>query len=316
MEKIEVSEKWICGFWRRIGALFIDSVILGILGYVLGFFLENFFVSLAGWGRLVGFLISITYFGVMNSHISNGQTIGKKILKIKVVDASNSTLSLPKSLLRYSFLAIPFSLNNAQITSEVLLPYLIYPLSIIIFGGLFSISYLYVFNRRTRQSLHDLAVGSFVVNENTGSQELPTAWKPHLVIVAVLFLTSAILPKLTSILSHSEPFAGLFATQKAINKNEFVKYVCVSEGSSTFTSSDSGSKTTTYINAQAFLYKNDVDNNIIAKQLAQTVVNSYPESVSKDLIQVTLTYGYDIGIASKWKSHNHRFNPKDIKGSE
>jgi uncharacterized RDD family membrane protein YckC len=99
----EVQDKWICGFWRRIGALFIDSLVLGILGSVIGLFLEDTFVQLGGWGRLIGFAVSITYFGVMNSSLSNGQTIGKKILNIRVVDSSNSTISLPKSFVRYSF---------------------------------------------------------------------------------------------------------------------------------------------------------------------------------------------------------------------
>jgi uncharacterized RDD family membrane protein YckC len=111
----EVQNKWICVFWRRIGALFIDTLVLGVFGYVVGFFLEDTFVQLGGWGRLIGFAVSITYLGVMNSSLSNGQTIGKKILNIRVVDSSNSTIILPKSFLRYSFLAVPFSFNGAEV---------------------------------------------------------------------------------------------------------------------------------------------------------------------------------------------------------
>ncbi|WCN13647.1 RDD family protein [Marinomonas mediterranea] len=312
----DVQEKWVCGFWRRIGALFIDTLVLGIFGYVVGLLLEDAFVQLGGWGRLIGFFVSITYFGVMNSSLSNGQTIGKKILNIKVVDSSNSTISLPKSFLRYSFLAVPFSLNGAQITNEALLSYLMYPLSFIIFGGLFSISYLYVFNRVTRQSLHDLVVGTYVVNAEVSSEELNSVWKPHLGVVAGLFIAAALVPAFTSGLAKSEPFKGLLATQEAINSNEAVKYAGVTEGSSTFTSSDSGSTTTTYVNTQAFLFENNVDDPDTAKQLAQTIIKTYPESLNKNLIQVTLTYGYDIGIASKWNSYNHQFNPQELKGSE
>ncbi|GAA61627.1 hypothetical protein P20652_3516 [Pseudoalteromonas sp. BSi20652] len=296
--------------------MIIDTLVLGVLGYVVGLFLEDTFVQLGGWGRLIGFAVSITYFGVMNSSLSNCQTIGKKILNIKVVDSTNSTISLPKSFLRYSFLAVPFSLNGAQITNEALLSYLMYPLSFIIFGGLLSISYLYIFNRVTRQSLHDLAVGTYVVNAEVSSGELPSVWKPHLAVVAGLFITATLIPVFTSDLTQSEPFKGLIATQKAINSNDSVKYAGVTEGSTTFTSSDSGSKTTTYVNTQAFLYKNNVDDSDTAKQLAQTIIKTYPESLNKDLIQVTLTYGYDIGIASKWNSYNHQFNPQELKGSE
>lgn len=314
MEKVQ--EKWICGFWRRIGALFIDTLVLGVLGYVVGLFLEDIFVQLGNWGRLIGFVVSITYFGVMNSSLSNGQTIGKRILNIKVVDSSNSTISLPKSFLRYSFLAVPFSLNGTQITNEALLPYLVYLLSFIIFGGLFSISYLYIFNRATRQSLHDLAVGSYVVNTEVSPKELPSVWKPHLVVVAGLFITAALVPAFTSDLSKSEPFKGLLATQEAINSNESVKHAGVTEGSTTFTSSDSSTRTITYVRAQAFLYKNNVDDSDIAKELAQVIIKTYPESLNKNLIQVTLTYGYDIGIASKWNNYSHQFNPQELNSSE
>lgn len=312
----EVQGKWICGFWRRIGALFIDTLVLGTLGYVVGLFLEDAFVQLGGWGRLIGFAVSITYFGIMNSSISNGQTIGKKILKIRVVDSSNSTINLPKSFLRYSFLAVPFSLNGAQITNEAFLSYLMYPLSFIILGGLLSISYLYVFNSVTRQSLHDLVVGTYVVNAEVSSEELTSVWKPHLGVVAALFIAAALVPAFTSDLAKSEPFKGLLATQEAINNNESVKYAGVTEGSTTFTSSDSGSNTTTYVNTQAFLYKNNVDDSQTARQLAQTIIETYPESLNKNLIQVTLTYGYDIGIASKWNSYNHQFNPQELNGSK
>ena len=159
----EVKLKWISGFWRRIGALFIDTSILGVAGLVLGLFLESFFVQMGGWGRLVGFTIALIYFGVMNSSIAGGQTIGKKALRIRVVDYSNSPISLGKSVIRYFILAIPFSLNGAQFSNEAMLSFLMYPLSLIIYGGLFSILYLYTFNRVTRQSLHDLVVGTVVV---------------------------------------------------------------------------------------------------------------------------------------------------------
>ena len=58
----EVELKWISGFWRRIGALIIDTLILGIAGIVLGLFLESTFVLIGAWGRLVGFSIALIYF--------------------------------------------------------------------------------------------------------------------------------------------------------------------------------------------------------------------------------------------------------------
>jgi len=42
----EVEPKWISGVWRRIGALFMDALILGIAGSGLGLFLEGAFAEL------------------------------------------------------------------------------------------------------------------------------------------------------------------------------------------------------------------------------------------------------------------------------
>jgi uncharacterized RDD family membrane protein YckC len=307
------QQVWISGFWRRIGALFIDGLLLGIIGFVLGIFFENVFVEIGAWGRLIGFLIALSYFGIMGSSLFNGQTFGKKLLKIQVVNSSNSTITLTKSFLRYSILLIPFFLNGAQINNEILLSYLLYLLSFIVFGGSLSTTYLYVFNRTTRQSLHDLIIGTYVVNINVAQENINKVWRPHIIIVFCLFTFSALIPVYTSSLSESKPFKGLLATQQAINKNPMIRIATIMEGSTTFTSSDNISSTTTYVTTQAFLYQNDTNNSELAQDLAKTIINTYPESKNKNLIQVILIYGYDIGIYTKWNSFSHTFNPNEIK---
>jgi len=313
-EKVEL--KWISGFWRRIGALFIDTLILGVIGLVLGLFLESFFVQMGGWGRLVGFSIALIYFGVMNSAIAGGQTIGKMALKIRVVDSNCSPINLGRSILRYIILAIPFSLNGARFSNEAMLSFLIYPLSLIIFGGIFSISYLYIFNRVTRQSLHDLVVGSYVVNTNTEKQNPGKVWNVHLIIVAVLFLTAAVFPTFTAQLAQSEPFKGMLTLQSALSNDPHVAYATISSGSSTFSSISEGSKTKTYVSSQVFLKANNVSDAELARRLATIVVANYPEALQKDIININLTYGYDIGIASSWFNYAHNFNPLELQSAE
>jgi uncharacterized RDD family membrane protein YckC len=89
---------WISGFWRRIGAFLIDSIVLGLAGLGLGLFLEEFFVEIGEWGRLVGFSIALVYFGVMNSTIANGQSLGKRALKLRVVNIESKPISLIRSI--------------------------------------------------------------------------------------------------------------------------------------------------------------------------------------------------------------------------
>lgn len=313
---VEVKLKWISGFWRRIGALFIDTLVLGVSGLALGLFLESLFVQMGGWGRLVGFSIALIYFGVMNSSIAGGQTIGKKALKIRVVDSNNSPINLGKSILRYFILAIPFSLNGAQFSNETMLSFLMYPLSLIIFGGFFSILYLYIFNRVTRQSLHDLVVGTYVVNANVEKQEPGKVWSVHLIIVAVLFISAAIVPAFTTQLAQSELFKGMLAAQSALSNNPSVAYATISSGSSTFSSTTEGTKTTTYVSSQVFLNTNNVSDTELARRLATIVVANYPEALQKDTIYINLTYGYDIGIASSWSNYTHNFSPIELQNAE
>lgn len=305
--------KWISGFWRRIGAFAIDTIILGIAGIVLGLFLEKQFVQLGGWGRIVGFVIALFYFGILNSKLFGGQTVGKMLVNIRVVNGDNQTIDLPRSFARYSVLGVPFFLNGAQFTSDAMALFWIFPISLVIFGGLLSVTYLYIFNRITRQSLHDLAVGTYVVNTESEKSDLGAFWRPHLIVVTALFLASAFLPVLTSTLAQNEPFKDLFAAQSALIEHPSVTYVGVSSGTSTRTSSSNGTKTMTYLSAQVLLRDDSVSDTELAQQLATILANSHTNSQQVDVIQVVLTYGYDIGIASSWSSYPHTFDPADLR---
>ncbi len=309
---IEKDKKWVSGFWRRIGAFFIDSLILGVTGFGLGLVLEKQFVELGGYGRFIGFFIALVYFGLMNSSIFSGQTLGKKVLKLKVVDAGNCSINVSRSFARYSVLGIPFFLNGAHFTNDALLSYWLFPLSLVVFGGLLSVIYLYLFNRVTRQSLHDLLIGTFVVNVGVEQKSPGSVWKPHLLVVGILFITAAFIPAFTSSIANSEPFKGLLLAQSEVMKNPLVSHATVSYGQSSFTSAKEETKTTTYVSVQVFLKENIVSDIELARQLSEVLAKKYPESLKKDVIQIHLTYGYDIGIASQWRSHAHNFDPKSI----
>jgi uncharacterized RDD family membrane protein YckC len=312
----EVEQKWISGFWRRIGALFIDTLLLGILGFILGLALEATFAEIGSWGRLVGFTIALVYFGIGNSYITGGQTIGKKALKLRVVNFENTSISVAKSFLRYSILAIPFSLNGTQFINESMLSYLIYPLSFLIIGGLCSIPYLYIFNRVTRQSLHDLIVGTYVVNTGVEKQEVGKVWKVHIIVAAVIFLAAAIAPVFTSQLAHTETFKDMLSVQAILSNQPNVNYATISNNTSTFSSVNEGTKTTTSISSQVFLAHNEIGNVELARQFALLVIENYPEARSKDVILITLSYGYDIGIWSQWSNYGYDFNPSELQIAE
>ena len=306
------DKRWIAGFWSRIFALFLDSLLLGAIGFGLGLAFESEFVEMGALGRTIGFAVALTYFGLMNSVIGKGQTLGKRILDIRVVDASGSYISLSKSFARYIIFAIPFLFNGADITSNAHLSYLIYPLSIIVFGGLFSIVYLYLFNRRTRQSLHDLVVGSYVVNSASSVENVNSIWKVHLVISAATFVLAVILPIFTIGFADSHPFNELLSTQKALSGVPEVRLASVKSGKTIFSSTESGTQTSTYITVQVYVKEQLIDDQEFAKELAEIVAKNFPDYQSKNVVQVILTYGFDIGIWSQWSNHNHTFKPEEL----
>lgn len=312
MTEEKTTTTWITGFWRRIGAFIIDSIILGIIGYVLGLFLSSWFVEIGVWGRLIGFAIALLYFGTLNSNIFNGQTLGKKLLKIKVVNSDNETIGILKSFARYCILGIPFFLNGAKFSDEILFSPFMYLLSFLVFGGIFGIIYLYIFNRKTRQSLHDVIAGTYVVNIDTKNEDIQIMWKPHLVVVGVLFVVSGLIPVYTSNLTQEGSFQELLNARTQVLKNNSISNIGIMYGSTNTFSSTAGTKETTYIQGQVFLVKNELLNENLALAIAKTIAQNYPETMKKDIVYIIFIYGYDIGISTQWKSQSYQFNPSEL----
>lgn len=98
----------IAGFWRRIFAFVIDCLLLGVVGWMLGAIFFDVLARMGSYARLIGFAIALAYFGIGNSRLGSGQTLGKRLLGLRVVDGHHAILSLPRSLARYVVLGIPF----------------------------------------------------------------------------------------------------------------------------------------------------------------------------------------------------------------
>jgi uncharacterized RDD family membrane protein YckC len=311
----EKEPKWISGFWRRIGAFFIDSFVLGLFGLSLGIFFETFFVEIGIWGRLIGFSIALMYFGVMNSAISNGQTLGKRVLKLRVVNSDNNPISLIKSFGRYCFIGIPYFLNGAPFSNDVTSSFWGYIIFFVIFGGSSALIYLYVFNRITRQSLHDLVFNTFVVNIGVEKQNIAKIWTPHYIVISLIFIAAAILPIFTTSLANQEPFPELKNSLDSLLKNPSVRYANISSGKSAFSTLKTGTTETTYVSAQVFLKNDQISNKELAHSLAEDIANTFHESQEKDVIVIDLFYGYDIGITYKNIHLAHRFTPRELIGT-
>lgn len=122
------------GFWIRFAAALLDSVIILVLSMIAATVFSA--VKLGTVGSIAQLLLGIGYYVWFQSR--TGQTLGKKVMKIKVVNGSGVTPSLGTFALR-------------EIVGKLV--------SSLILG----IGYLMVAWDSKKQGLHDKIAGTYVV---------------------------------------------------------------------------------------------------------------------------------------------------------
>ena len=309
-----VVEPDIAGFWQRFFGFAIDSVLVGLIGYGLGFFFFDYLAHLSALGRVgLGAAIALLYFVPLNSRIGTGRTIGKLLVRTRVVGRGGKPVGLGRSFIRYVVLAIPFFLNGAPLPPRMYLsPIFSVLVSLAVFGLGGSIIYLLIFNRRTRQSLHDLIAGTYVV-EYSGELDPVTArsWRGHIVCVCLILLISVAVPIATRPLMNSDFFKPLLALQERIMKEPEVSYATVFEGATKLRSTKvSFTKSVLAVTVKVRQKPADFDQE--ANKIAAIILSGdYPRALEKDQIKISIAYGFDIGIVHLWQWQISVHSPKE-----
>lgn len=293
--------------FKRLLALIADFIILGIMGYISGLFLEDFYVSLGKYGTLVGSSITIVYFSILQSSIGKGQTLGKKVIGAKVTNLNGEYLSLDKSFLR-SFIVF-FPIMNLEIFSNGSnLLILLILLMLTIFA-----SFYFILVNKSRRCLHDILFDSIVTNQEVIDIEIDEQndrSKKKLIpigVICILMIGMGIyqtfsentLSQLLSAKEKIESVDGVITVNEV--KSSTTTYSNTNESSSTYTSVE----ITVRIND-----KNEVNNleSIYFDDIYQIIKDEVPDSENVDGIFITLYYGYNIGIASKKQSVTKTFD--------
>jgi uncharacterized RDD family membrane protein YckC len=297
----------IANFWRRLGALLCDAIVLGLIGFLVGVVLFEPLARMGFYARLIGFAIALAYFGIGNSRLAQGQTPGKRLLSLRVVDARGEPLSLPRSLLRYIVLGTPFFLSGLPVTTPMAL---VYALGLVILGSMLSTVYLYVFNRRTRQALHDLAVGSYVVWTEPAATPVPVqpVWRGHFVAVAAVLVLILAGMGWAQHAGLGDAFADLWPMQREIAGQPHVMSAGVARNWSSF-----NGKQTRSLSARLLLDGPYVDDKELAHKVAVILARGDRQLAEEDLIGVQLVHGFDMGIASGWRAHSYSFKPDELR---
>lgn len=305
------SEHWllVAGFWRRVAAFLIDGVILIVPTLIFGLAVFEWAVSLGQSGRLIGFVVALLYFGLLNSRLGSGQTIGKRLLGIRVADRNGQLLSPARSILRFLVFAIPYFLNDlwfdVDAASLGLMGYLITTiLAFVVFGGIGAITYLIIFNRRTRQSLHDLVVGSFVVRGAPAVLPIDlTTPRLHLIVVGCWLTLTLVGPGVGIwLMRDAEQAASLNSLvdlQAAIKGQPSVRQVKITTGQTTTATLKTGKSTASFLLVEVLSAEGHQVLDPLVRTIAETVLEHHPDLLGRQFLVVRVICRFDLGIA-RW----------------
>ncbi len=186
------SELQIATFWQRMAADLIDLLLLLLFFFLLGLLFPEYFFSIGPGGRIFSFGISVAYFGLLGSRHGRGQTFGKRLLKITVVNAQGQYLLKRRSFIRAGILFALLSINGWAMPPLSTTTVGLLAQGTLTIGGLLALAYSYLFNLETRQGPHDLITDTYVARIPP-KNGLPAPYRPrvHERIVAILFALGA-----------------------------------------------------------------------------------------------------------------------------
>mgnify|MGYP000698789636 CR=1 FL=1 len=295
------SQRKSTGF-RRVFAFMIDTILLFFIGFILGLIGKEFFSSLGLHGILIGWLIATLYFALFHSRYLAGQSIGKGLMGIEVVDKDGNHLSFGISFLRAIIFNSPYFLIEylQGFSSNIVYFSILFSLSVAFYVGLF---YFLIFNS-DRRTVHDLLAGTAVKHTEDDMREFSLVSKSKIgayvsIIVVVLLGFNTIYMKSYDVLSvFVEKFdldfqlEGLESLAEDISELETVLDASVSQ----FNTTDSGLIVLT-VKLRVRQEMTEESTRLLIKELREIMI-TYSETVSRlDYASIEINFGFDIGIA-------------------
>jgi uncharacterized RDD family membrane protein YckC len=291
--------------WRRFVAFLIDGIVIAFIGSVLGYIFFALFMDLGPAGCLVGYFVGMFYFAIPESFFGNGQSLGKRLLLLQVVNRKGELLSIEQSIIRYTVFAVPWFLSgiSLNISRTSWAVFLLVALAIFGIGG--ASLYLMVFNRNTRQGVHDLVVGGYVAeSRKNGPITAQRIWKLHwLVAAAIVVLAIAggiemqrlrvqgTIPQLLTDIRQVELLPG-------VQSASILRIA----------THDHGNKDISLV-VKVRCNVSNSDQEALANQVADSVITIDPTIDQYSLLRIVLIRGYDIGIARSSFSQSYADTP-------
>lgn len=282
--------------WRRIAAIAIDALPLALAGALLGFIGTDTLVQLGAGGRVVGFAIAWLYFGLGNSRLAGGATLGKRLLGIRVVDFNGAPLGVGRSLARSPIYLLPYFLNGLPLgPGQVGLATLT---GVVVFGVGGAVVYLLFFNRITRQSLHDFAARSLVIRTPWRGAPAARPWRGHVLIAAAIVLVaSAAGIAIPRVLGNSDgSLKRMSDAQVELSRDSRAQYVGITSRRTVGTRAQHSEL---QVDVRLAYPPPDFDDAIA--HFGRAIFSTPLDMNELDSVVISVAYGYDLGIASSFQ---------------
>jgi uncharacterized RDD family membrane protein YckC len=181
------------GLFRRLGAFLVDLFLLAGIIVLIGRLFENVIIPFGFYARIISITLVLAYFTYFASRFAKGKSPGKRIFHISVRSSNGGYLEIKSALYRSFFLVLVLliaswpliNLNGSDVISFFTL------MAMYGVGGV--IALLLVINRKSGQSLHDLAAGSRVVYDKgkliSSYPVHPRVYKVWMILGLILLIT-------------------------------------------------------------------------------------------------------------------------------
>jgi uncharacterized RDD family membrane protein YckC len=290
-------------FWRRLSALAVDAALLTVFGAFLGMLDNRGFARLGPWGRLVGFLIAGAYFSLLDGPSGAGRTFGKRLLKIRVVDADGDVPRWGPALRRGFLLATLFAVGRGAAAVGPWNDPRTLILELLTAAVAASV-YLTVFERERRQGLHDMAAGTFVARAGAPwTPPAPPSERRALGLAGLL--VAAVAAATLGWLVVRPETAPLFAVRAAVARALGGPRV---EVRLTRGREDERTPRSLEVSALIYEYPGRAELDVLANRAAAAALAG---GIPLDALTVDLRVGYDIGLAAFSRGYDVTLTPAE-----
>jgi hypothetical protein len=244
------------------------------------------------------------YFSLMDSRFGNGQSVGKRLLRLAVRGGGNQPIGIGRSMLRTLIWLVPLTLNGWALPL-LRTPILAWFTGVILFGVGGAVLFTMVFNRRTRQGLHDMCAGTYVVRvDGEPIEALPIVARLQWIVAGVIVAVAAVLVTGGVFLGSvsGTPPQQVITLQGALERDHRFFSASVFDR----TTYEIGGNTSRALRIEAW-YKgvpSEDERKRAMSDVAKAALDQVDGVGQYDLMQISVTSAYDLGIATGRVTYN------------